>query len=348
MKFLIAGFVFVLKVAAPALADDAYTSPFEYKDAKPQSYTLTERISKIDPRCLSHPKINFVLENDKGPRDKMTGTVDTRVKPRGKLVVSLMGNGGELFKRTASYGLHSISVPYADSWFNVLMGGMPKDTFRGDIRLEAICGEDVSTMIDIPKPDSAMERTYQFVKWLAKENPQGKWDYFLTADGKDIRWEDVIVCGLSHGATTAARFGMYKKLDRVICFSGPRDQDQSWQAGPSATPANRYFCFSASDTGWREKHYCRSYELLGLHKYGPIVDVEKEKFPFLNTRRLYSSIEEKGSMRLHNGVAPNDFAWKADDGKYRHEEVWRYMFTHPVDRTGDETPLDPECQKRKK
>ena len=69
MKFLIAGFVFVLKVAAPALADDGYTSPFEYKDAKPQSYTLTERISKIDPRCLSHPKINFVLENDKGPID---------------------------------------------------------------------------------------------------------------------------------------------------------------------------------------------------------------------------------------------------------------------------------------
>ena len=29
-----------------------------------------------------------------------------------------------------------------------------------------------------------MERALQFVKWLAKENPQGRWDYFLTPDGK--------------------------------------------------------------------------------------------------------------------------------------------------------------------
>jgi hypothetical protein len=330
-----------------AQADDDYKSPFAYDDPAPKRYNLAERASKIDPRCKSHPEINFILEKDGQAKDTMNAAVDTRVKPRGKMVVSLMG-GGLLFDKTASYGMHAIRVPFAAGWFNLLMNGKPKDTWRGDIRLEAAIGEDVSSMIDIPKPDSMMERAHQMVKWLAKENPQGKWEYFLTEDGKGLRWDDVIVCGLSHGATTAARFAQHTKLDRVLCFSGPRDQDQSWQSGPSATPSNRYFCFTAADSGWREKHYCRSWELMGLHEHGPIVDVEMEKFPYGNTRRLYSSIEEKNSMKIHNGVAPNGFAFKDAKGGYLHDDVWRYMFTHPVDKVGAATPLDPMCQKPKK
>ena len=54
--------------------------------------------------------------------------------------------------------------------------------------------------------------------------------------GTGLNWEDIIVVGLSHGSTTAARFAQQKKLDRVLCFSGPRDQDQSWQALRSARP----------------------------------------------------------------------------------------------------------------
>ena len=29
--------------------------------------------------------------------------------------------------------------------------------------------------------------------WLAKHNPQGKWNHFLTPDGSDLQWENVIV-----------------------------------------------------------------------------------------------------------------------------------------------------------
>lgn len=340
--------VFVLVAPAEISAAEPFTGPFEYADPKPQAYALQERASRIDPRVKSHPEINFVLEKDGMPRDVQHAAVDTRVKPRGKLVLSLMG-GGDLFKRTNTYGMHAIHVPYANGWFNLFQDGKPKDTWRGNIRLEAITGEDFSDLVDIPRPDGLMERSYQFVKWLAKNHPQGKWDYFLTADGKGLRWEDVIVVGLSHGATTAARFGMHTKLDRVICFSGPRDQDQSWQAGPSATPANRYFCFThVLDSGWVGKHYCRSWELLGLHECGPIVDVEKENPPFGNTRRLVTTIAEKGSMKIHNGVAPNAFAFKNAENQFVHEEVWRYLFTHPVDQVGKAVEKDPDCQGKKK
>lgn len=324
---------------------DGYDSPFSYADPQPQAYVLTERASTIDPRVKSHPEINFPLEKDGRPRDLESAHVDTRVKPRGKIVLSLTG-GGQLVKLTNELGMHAIRVPYADGWFSVISSGTPQQTWRGDVRLEAATGEDFSPLIDIPKPDGLVERSCQFVKWLAEHHPQGKWEYFLTQDGDGLRWEDVILVGLSHGSTTAARFAQHKKLDRVLCFSGPRDQDQSWQSGQSATPANRYFMFTGADRGWEGKHYCRSWELLGLHELGPIVDVETTQPPYENTRRLFTSIGKKGDKRIHNAVAPNDFSFKDENGRFIHEPVWRYMLTHPVDDVGTATPLDPDCQGR--
>lgn len=325
----------------------AAEEPFVFDDPKPRMYHLSERASKIDPRCKDHPEINFVLEKDGRPRDTMSAAVDTRVKPAGRLLLSLMGGG--LFPHVAAWGMHGIAVPYADGWFGVVTAGKPKDTWRGDVRLEAVTGEDVSPLVDIPKPDSLMERAYQFLKWLAKTHPQGKWDYFLTKDGSAVRWEAVTLAGLSHGSTTAARFAMHVKVDRVVMFSGPRDQDQSWQAGPSATPPERYFGFShVVDSGWVGKHYCRSWELLGMHKFGPVVDVEASKPPFENTRRLVTSRETKAQMVAHNGVAPNDFAFRDADKKFVHAEVWKYLFTHPTSEVGKPTDLDPDCQKKSK
>ena len=76
------------------------------------------------------------------------------------------------------------------------------DKFLGKIRLEAATGEDFSDVVNIPKPDGMMERALQFVKWLAHENPLGRWEYFLTDDRQGLRWDRVIMAGSSHGATT--------------------------------------------------------------------------------------------------------------------------------------------------
>ena len=37
-----------------------------------------------------------------------------------------------------------------------------------------------------------MERAFQLVKWLAKANPQGGWEYFLETKG-GLRWDRVIM-----------------------------------------------------------------------------------------------------------------------------------------------------------
>jgi len=317
-------------------------------DPNPQRYDLTKRASEIDPRASEHPEIGFVFADTKGKvMDLQHAVVDTRIKSQGKLVIWLMGHNGSLFERISGYGLHGIQVSYANNWF----GGIKKeqitnDHILGDIRLEAATGEDHSPLVNVPLADGMMGRSLQFVKWLMKENPQGEWQHFLTADGNGLLWDKVIMSGISHGSTTSARFAMYKKVDRVVMFSGPRDNNQSWQDAPSATPANRFFGFThVLDGGWVGDHYCRSWQLLKMHNHGPLINVEDTKPPYSNTRRLITNADVKNDAgRAHNAPVPGSGSPKDVDGKYIYEPVWFYLFNQPVDQFGPAVQLDTDCK----
>lgn len=319
-----------------------------YNDKTPRRYDLAKRASEIDRRAKPHPEINFLFDDKDGKvLDLQYAVVDTRVAPQGKLVIWLMNHNGGLFERISGYGMHGIQVHYANGWF----GGLSKEvlndgTSLGKIRLEAATGEDHSPLVDIPRADGLKERSIQFVKWLVRENPQGRWRQFLTTDGKDLRWEKVILAGISHGSTTAARFAIHQKVDRVVMFSGPRDQTETWQGMKSATPANRFFGFThVLDGGWTGDHYCRSWQLLGLHEFGAIVNVEKSSPPFDHTRRLVTDFDvKKDANRAHSGVVPGGAAGKDTSGKFIHEEVWHYVFNHPVDQVGEPVEMDADCK----
>jgi hypothetical protein len=325
----------------------AAEAPLSFADSKPQRYEFSARASELDPRARPHPEIDFVFEKDGKPADVQHACVDTKVQPQGKLVIWLMGHSAPLFERVNGYGLHIIRVHYANGWFGRFGNAAPPgdDQFLGKIRLEAATGEDFSEAVSIPKPDGMMGRALQFVKWLAKKNPPGRWEYFLSEDGQRLRWDKVIMAGSSHGSTTAARFAKHQRVDRVVMFCGPRDQFETWQALPSATPANRFFGFShVLDDGWKGDHYCRSWELLGLRQFGPVVSVDKTTPPFGNTRRLITDADVKNDRkRAHGSVVPGGSAVKDASGRFVHEDVWRYLFTHPVEKIGEPVPHDPEC-----
>lgn len=342
---------FVVFAAAVLLTNLAH-GQLKLSDPNPQQYRIKMRASDCDSRVKSHPEIGFVLADAKGkPADVQVASVDTRVAPRGKLVIWLMGHNEQLFDRLNSYGLHAIQVHYANKWFSICCRENPVgEQCRGNIRLEAATGEDFSDDVDIPGPDGMMQRALHFVKALQKENPQGGWGHFLNDDESDLRWSDVIVSGSSHGSTTAARFAKHQKVSRVVALCGPRDQLQSWQSLPSATPENRYFGFShVLDGGWTDDHYCRSWELLGLHQFGPIVNVDKAKPPYKNTRRLITDFDVGGdAKRAHSSVQPGSRAKKNEDGTYGHEQVWRYLYTHPVDQVGEAVPMDESCNKNQR
>ena len=88
-----------------------------FADPKPQRYKFTVRASQIDLRARPHPEIDFVFEKDAKPADVEHASVDTRVKPQGRLVIWLMGYSAPLFEHVNSYGLHAIRVHYANGWF---------------------------------------------------------------------------------------------------------------------------------------------------------------------------------------------------------------------------------------
>lgn len=333
--------------AAALLLSTAASAAPAYNDPQPQRYDLKARASVIDPKAKEHPEIEFLFEKKGKPSDEEHAMVDTRVAPQGKLVVWLMGYSAPLFERVSGYGLHAIQVHYANSWFGKFGNDSPGSDgmLLGKIRLEAATGEDVSDLVTIPKPDGMMERAHQFVKWLAKENPQAHWEQFLAADGKGLDWTKVIISGSSHGSTTSARFAKQVRVDRVVMFCGPRDQYESWQGLPSATPENRFFGFShVLDGGWSGDHYCRSWQMLGLSKFGPIVNVDQAKPPYGNTRRLITDADvKKDDKRAHSSVVPGGAAVKNADGQFIHEDVWHYLFTQPVDQVGQPVPPDADC-----
>ena len=91
-------------------------------------------------------------------------------------------------------------------------------------------------------------------------------------------------------------------------FSGPRDQFESWPGFPSATPANRFFGFThVLDGGWTGDHYCRSWQMLGLAEYGPLVNVDQVPAPFGHSRRLITSSDVNGSPSRPHHRRPRQF-----------------------------------------
>ena len=323
----------------------ALTSPVF---AEGKEFKITARASEIDPRTNEHPEIGYVFSKNGKPTDTQLAMVDTRLPSSGYLVIWLMAPPEQLFERLNSYGHHAIQVTYPREWF----ARMDKLRKKGDdnhfsgLRLEAATGTDQTDLIDIPQPDGLMERSYQFVKYLDTKNPEGNWKQFISQDGKGLNWEKVILSGASHGSTTSARLAKHIKVARVVMLSGPRDQTEKWQAIDSATPPERFFGFThTQDAGWPGHHYCRSWLMLGLNHFGPIANVDDTRPPYGNTRRLVSSADVGNNAgRAHSASTPGGASPKDKDGIYLYEDVWKYLYTHPVEITGDPTPREPRCE----
>lgn len=310
---------------------------------------LSARASELDPAVRSYPEIDFLLEKDGKPQDVGHACRNPSAPVKKRLVVWMMGYSPELFHFLADEGFHVLRVHYANGWFNRFgKEPPPEDRYAlGKIRLEAATGEDFSELVAIEKPDGMQHRVLELLLWLSRKDPDGMWNEYLSPGKQSVVWEKVIMSGASHGATTSARFALHQRVDRVVLFCGPRDQYESWQALPSATPKERFFGFShVLDTGWTGDHYCRSWELLGLNKFGPLIDVDLVGPPFENSRRLITNADVNGDeKRAHSCVTPGKAAVKDKQGGYVHAAVWRYLFDHPIDQVGSETPLDPECLK---
>ena len=111
--------IFLCLLVATKFGATAHAQTTAFNDPQPQQYNLTARASEIDSRVQAHPEIDFLIESKDGkPADVEHASVDTRVAPKGQLVIWLMGHNQPLFDRLNSYGLHAIQVHYANKWFS--------------------------------------------------------------------------------------------------------------------------------------------------------------------------------------------------------------------------------------
>ena len=292
------------------------------------------RASELDSRVKAYPEIEFLIDKEGKPADMGHACVRKDVPSQDRLVIWMMGYSPELFHFLADEGFHVVRVHYANGWFGRFgKEPPPEDRYAlGKIRLEAATGEDFSPLVAIEKPDGMQERVRQLILWLTSKDPSGKWNSYLDSN-QEVRWDRVIMSGASHGATTSARFALHQRVDRVVMFCGPRDQYESWQALDSATPKERFFGFShVLDTGWSGDHYCRSWELLGLNAFGPIVNVEETSPPYGNSRRLISNADVGGDdKRAHSCVTPGKASVRDSKGNYAYLPVWKYLFKQPLE-----------------
>ncbi|HVY31410.1 MAG TPA: hypothetical protein VHB79_32880 [Polyangiaceae bacterium] len=163
--------------------------------------------------------------------------VDTRAKSLGKLVVDIGVNSGGYSSWLAKRGYHSVGAP---------CGSCPAPN------LDA--GRDEVGNCRMKEFETTKASVKQTLTNLQNQYPEEDWGYFLTKSG-DVRWSDVAITGMSHGATTAAVAGRIgERMWRVVSRSGPRDTTCGQNGGvctlPLSTPSYDANCPAAKIASW--------------------------------------------------------------------------------------------------
>jgi hypothetical protein len=167
--------------------------------------------------------------------------MDTRAtKMLGKLVVDLGVNAGGYSSFLAKRGYHSMGAPCGSCPAPDLGGSR---TRVGDCRMQEFATTEASVK--------------QQLTSLHAQYPEEDWGYFLNADGS-VRWSDVALTGISHGATTAAIAGRIgARMWRIVSRSGPRDNTCGSGNGqctaPITTPSYDANCPDADVAAWLDQ-----------------------------------------------------------------------------------------------
>ena len=256
--------------------------------------------------------------------DEVLGTqlayLDTRVAPKGILVVYLHGAGtpttcGSTEHGTvlAGLGYHVLSPCY-HSGYGV---GNCDDDIEG-CRLEAFEGLDHHPFVDIAPPNSAETRIAKGLAFVQSQNPEGDWTYFLEGEGP--RWTKIIISGISHGASSSGVIALHRLVYGAVMLSGPLDSGQAWLAKPPLTPIERFFGFTHTDDGQHPGHL-EAFATMGL--IGAPISVDGASPPYDGSHRLVSSAATGNG---HAAVQAGGASPKDANGDYVYLPVWERMY----------------------
>lgn len=264
----------------------------------------------LDPLIADSPGIQYAA-------------LDTRVAPIGKLVIFLPGannlaiwwaDHGQIL---ANFGFHVVVPHYNNRWSsNGTCDGQGGDCSL-NTRWEALSGEDVSSAIAIPRRDSAEGRVVAMLQHLKEEDPGGDWGYYL--DGDALRYDRMIIAGISHGGASAALYGERRAFTRVVIHaSGPAGT----KSAPKATPLTEWYGFAHAEDD-QYNPITAAWANYGLS--GSLTSVDDAEPPYGNSRQLTSAVPIGNSDEAHISVCVSDPSPKSGDD-YVYEPVWRYLY----------------------
>jgi len=238
--------------------------------------------------------------------------LDTRVAPKGKLVVFL--HGADDFADCGNGALATLVAGWGYHWFGpCYQANYGVENCGNDIegcRMEAFEGMDHTTVLNITRPDSIEERIVLGLKRLQTVNPQGDWQYFL--DGNAPRWSQIIISGHSHGASTAGVIGVHRAVDRVVMMAGPNDPGQGWLSSTPLTARDRFYGFSHTGDSQHSNHLAA---WTALKLSGTATKVDGAQPPYGGSHRLFSGASVSDA---HQSVAAGNISGFVD--------AWRYLY----------------------
>ena len=244
------------------------------------------------------------------PAGHTAGMDNRAAKMAGKLVVDLGVNAGGYQTYLGKRGFHVIGVGDVNDCAGIDDWTLGRD-FDTNCRLNTLDGLPHGNQNKVTPEQSTMNQVLQALITFEATYPGEGWGYFLTQDGKAVRWSDVALTGLSHGAQSAACFGTVLRVYRVVPQSGPRDNTcgfgiakgpydaanppydvncpiahiATWLDTPPATPIDRFFGFvGGMDTQFGDIMYTMQY----MHFTGDYVNVDTAKAPYGGSHRFYS------------------------------------------------------------
>lgn len=252
--------------------------------------------------------------------------LDTRATPLGILVIFLPGannvpnDWSDHGRQLASYGFHVLIPHYNNRWStNGVCDGMGNGC-NNDTRWEALVGEDTSAAISIARADSAEGRVVTMIHHLETAHPGGDWGYYLEADDA-LRYEHMIIAGISHGAASAGMYAIGRPFTRCVMHSsGPQGDN----AAVKMTPLSQWYAF----THTADPAYDAIASALDNFMIpGEPTSIDGATPPFAESHRLTSS---EASDYPHGSTCAHSSSPTDGNDNYLFDAAWRYLYGAPA------------------
>lgn len=258
------------------------------------------------------------------------------ISPKNLLLVHLPGSYGEPKRATifgslaANQGFHSIGLMYPNvPTVGSFCTNNADLTCFENVRREIIEGMDHTSEISIPFNEGIHNRIKKLISYLSINYPNENWGQYLDGNG-EVNWEKIIVSGHSQGGGHAAVMAKYFPLKRALCFSSPKDWNNTIDNVPpwlSSTNwlTNRSDVYVFNHVLDVHEQQVIIWDSLGLNSYGAPVSVDNSAFPYNSTRQLTTNYVVTSGDEHASTIQDNKTPKVNSIPVF--EPVWIYMLT---------------------